>query len=200
MRRAQGGFTLLELIIAMVLVSLVMVLLFGGLRLGLRSWDAATERATRTDDMRLAAEFIRRVLGGTRLVYWETDRGRHLAFEGEADAVRFVAPVPAHLGMGGVHVVTLALGEAAGAGQVLNMSYWPLRPEMKDFKADGHAETETLVSRVTRLGLKYFGAAAPGEDPEWRDSWKDARTLPELVELDLETEEGPWPVLIVALK
>ena len=39
-RLRQGGFTLLELLIAITLLGLILVLLFGGLRLGMRSWDA----------------------------------------------------------------------------------------------------------------------------------------------------------------
>ena len=44
--RLAGGFTLVELLIAFVLVALISLLLFSGLRLGLRSWggvEAAAE-------------------------------------------------------------------------------------------------------------------------------------------------------------
>ena len=39
--RAEGGFTLLEMLVAMMLLGLIMVMIFGGLRLGLRVWKLA---------------------------------------------------------------------------------------------------------------------------------------------------------------
>ena len=38
--RKQSGFTLLELLIGLALLGLILALMFGGLRLGIKSWDS----------------------------------------------------------------------------------------------------------------------------------------------------------------
>ena len=48
-RRAQRGFTLVEVLIAISLLGLMLVILFGGLRLGGRSWDAIEQRTGRAE-------------------------------------------------------------------------------------------------------------------------------------------------------
>ena len=42
--RGTNGFTLLEVVLALSLLAGMLLLLFAGLRIGLRSWDAGVER------------------------------------------------------------------------------------------------------------------------------------------------------------
>ncbi len=102
----QTGFTLLELLIAMALMSLVLVMLYGGLRLGMRSWDAGEQRAESVNEVRLIEDFIRRQLRQSMTVYREDpEQGQAVVFEGQADSLTFVAPLLSYLGMGGLYVI-----------------------------------------------------------------------------------------------
>ena len=44
MKRAQAGFTLVEVVLAMVLLGTMMLLLYAGLNFSLRSWNAGAHR------------------------------------------------------------------------------------------------------------------------------------------------------------
>ena len=59
-RFQQAGFTLLELLIAMTLLGMILVLLFGGLRLGVRSWDASQKQVDSLNSVRSLESFLRR--------------------------------------------------------------------------------------------------------------------------------------------
>ena len=61
--RRQRGFTLIEIVIAMVLLAVMMSLLYSGLTFALRSWDAADANGRRVADRRLAEYFLRREVG-----------------------------------------------------------------------------------------------------------------------------------------
>ena len=86
----------------MSLIGLILVILFSGLRLATRSWDAGEQRAEAVSVMRLVQGLIRRELRQTRALYYnDEDKGRILAFQGESENVYFVAPMLTYLDVGG---------------------------------------------------------------------------------------------------
>jgi len=80
--RAQG-FTLLELLIGMTLVGFILSLLFAGLNLGTRSWEAGEKRMVTSSRQAVVVGFIRRALEQTYLLRWRMDDEDQLAFAGE---------------------------------------------------------------------------------------------------------------------
>jgi general secretion pathway protein J len=61
-RRAQSGFTLIELVIALAMLGVMMVLLYSGLQFSFRSWDAGELHGRRETDRRIGENFLRREL------------------------------------------------------------------------------------------------------------------------------------------
>ena len=45
---AERGFTLIEILVAVMLLGLLMAALFGGVRLGVRAWEASGTRTSTT--------------------------------------------------------------------------------------------------------------------------------------------------------
>ncbi|MEE9250386.1 MAG: prepilin-type N-terminal cleavage/methylation domain-containing protein, partial [Alphaproteobacteria bacterium] len=58
----ERGFTLLEVLIAMTLLGLIMMLLFGGLRLGTRAWETNSDRVEEISQIEISHQIIRRML------------------------------------------------------------------------------------------------------------------------------------------
>ena len=58
MRARQSGFTLVEVIVAMVLVGSMMLLLYSGLTFALRSWDAGDVNGRRTAERVLGEKML----------------------------------------------------------------------------------------------------------------------------------------------
>jgi general secretion pathway protein J len=124
-----GGFTLIELIIALALVALITVLLFSGLRLGSRAWDGVDRVAERNAELRSARGFLNGALMQARdLVVRFADEDRQV-FAGNATSLEFVAPLSEHVGVPGLYVLRLGL-EGRDEDSRLVLTRWLLHPDV----------------------------------------------------------------------
>ena len=57
---AQSGFTLLELLVAIMIFTLIMTTAMGAVRVGSRSFEAGISRADETAEIRVIANILRR--------------------------------------------------------------------------------------------------------------------------------------------
>lgn len=219
------GFTLMELLIALVMLSLTTLLLFSGLRLGSRAWEGVETRSERDADLRLARNLIESSLRQARPVELDFDGQRRFLFSGTADQLEFVAPLSAHVGLPGLYVLRFALENDGGGHQRLVLTRWLLHPEVlsgegdvpawrplgedsffaqasaeldRDMAIGAHGRT-LLLADVGRFALSYHGQAQGVWEPEWNDDWLDQQHLPSHVRLDLATSDADWPVALVPL-
>ena len=180
----------------MSLIGLILVILFSGLRLAMRSWDAGEQRAEAVSVMRLVQGLIRRELRQTRtLFYNDEDKGRVLAFQGEPETVHFVAPMLTYLDVGGLFFVRFKT-EKGDTDDVLLMEWQPYRPDVEEV---AEPENEKLLDAVQELQFDYFGPEQPGDEPQWLDRWESTLRLPLLIRMRLRVNEEDWPELIVPL-
>ncbi|HEX6945535.1 MAG TPA: prepilin-type N-terminal cleavage/methylation domain-containing protein, partial [Casimicrobiaceae bacterium] len=101
LRRAVGGFTLIELMVALVLLALMGSVLLGSLSLASRSLEGGEQKAVQTSGMRLGEEFLRSQLEATQPTRLRKVAEFPLLFAGERDELRFAsAPVARAAGAG----------------------------------------------------------------------------------------------------
>lgn len=197
MRRSQG-FTLLELLIGMTLVGFILSLLFAGLNLGTRSWEAGEQRMVTSSRQAVVVDFIRRAIEQTYPLRWRVGEEDRLAFAGEAESLRFVGTVAMHDGASGNHLIALDLVEGE-TGRDLVMRWQLPDPGAPGFEPIEQAEPKVLIKAVQEMALAYFGAQSETEDPAWHDQWIDQKTPPELIRLQLTMENGEtWPDIVAA--
>ena len=75
----------MEIVLAMVLLSTMMLLLYSGLSFALRSWDAGDAGGRRTADRRIGEHFLRRELTEVFPMRWKDPMMVKVAFSGEAE-------------------------------------------------------------------------------------------------------------------
>ncbi len=222
--RGGRGFTLVELLIALAMVSLITVLLFSGLRLGSRSWDAVDASAERTGALRLAHGFLLRTLTQARAASLVYDGAMVPVFGGDAQRLEYAAPLSEHVGVPGIYVLRLQV-EGSGDRRNLVLTRWLIHPEVLEGTAEipaweplkedsqmslgsippdqdaaaGAFGRTLLLEDVAGLEVSYFGVTEGESDPEWHDEWLEQATPPSLVRIHLTTSEQIWPDLIVAL-
>jgi general secretion pathway protein J len=196
--RAMRGFTLIEVLIATVLLAAGLTLAFATLGAATKTTQRGEAIAARNERLRAVEGFLRRRLEGARAVPFAFDAstGQTQRFLGESDRMRFVADLPDYLGRGGPYLhdfsiddgdrrITLALGMVQ-AGQTIEED--ELRPP------------EVLVEGLKSARFRYRTYAAEGGLGEWQDQWENGEQLPLMVEITLTDGNGEiWPPVVVAL-
>lgn len=221
--RRAGGFTLVELLIALAMIGLITLLLFSGLRLGGRAWDAVERVSGQTDEVRLAHGFLARVLSQARITTVIVDAEMLTVFGGDAQRLEFAAPLSEQVGVSGLYVLRLMLARK-GDGQALILSRWLLHPEIleggdgvpiweplekngkarDDYQADvdlaGGAFGRTLLlENVSVFDIAYYGTLDGESDPDWHPEWFEQSAPPTHLRIRLMTVSQAWPDLIVTL-
>ncbi len=202
-RNRARGFTLVELLIALSLFALMSAVLFGSLRLAGRTWDAGEAKAEANSGMRLAGDYLRTQLSAQHPQRMRRITEFPLLFSGKGDELRFAAPLPGRVGVGGMWYYRLALVEGAGKGK----SALVLERMVPDVNATtmpefNSADRSVLADDVASLKIGYFGrdrGASLEMAPTWRDRWEDTQQLPLLLRVEVAPRVGPaWPLLVVA--
>lgn len=195
-RRSFGyGFTLVEVVIAMTLVSFIMLGMLAALRTFGDTGARLEARAMHGDDMRQVSGFLRQALGeaSTQQVLDRSGAGQVLYFNGTAQAVEWLAPMPARHGVGGLHRLRLFVREDV-AGRRLALQFVPFVASDENF--DWSAEPAlTLQEGLDAFLVQYQRLGAD----EWRDDWDDPAVLPGRLRLSIAGGGGPWPELLIAV-
>lgn len=191
------GFTLVEILVALVLLGLLAAMVTGGLRFGIRAWESGERRA---DDL-TTIQSVQALLDGmvtqaAPVPNLDTDLPD---FVGTPDELDFIGPLPAHLGMGGLFRIRLK-SLASNRARDLAMWWIPHHPEITpDDFAD---ETPTLlIGGAESIRFEYFGSDDPRTPGRWSDTWRDMPTLPQLVRIDVifdRDDPRRWPQMVVA--
>lgn len=197
--RGQAGFTLLEIIVVMALLSLVML----GLGASLRSF-ASTEarvdaRLERAHELRSVVRFVQSVterVSSDKRTQDVAVGSSPFWFVGEAQSMAWVGIMPARFGAGGRYFFRLA-AEPADVGQALVLRFAPWVPDAA-FPDWAQAESRVLVPDLRALRLRYLDARSP--ELSWLEAWTPIEHLPAKLALTLEDERSEWPELVLPLR
>lgn len=196
-RERQSGLTLLELLVALTVLSFLMVALTHGLRTGFRLWNVQSRELGRTAELDAAARVFRTLLTGIPISPASAiNPGSDpiaISFRGKADSLAFVGNLASGLGTDRRAEIELGLH----GGRVV-LTWIPRRHELGGARP---AATETeVIKGVTRLEFAYWGVPSAGASPAWLDEW-DGPSIPQLIRIRLDFAKGDirrWPDLIVA--
>jgi len=199
------GFTLLELLLALLLLSMLMVGAWTSIHSATRAVDSGEKLIDRTNKLRVAQEFLRRELSQSQalVIEQEPTTGETILFEGDAETLRFVAPMPGYLGRGGPYVQQLSFERHEGDLRLL------FRHAMHNgYKADEEPledpdlEPVVLLERIRDARFEYRALDDAGKLDDWTDEWDKKGRLPLLVRISVEFEEDAnlvWPEMVVPL-
>ena len=196
MRRAQRGFTLLEIMLVLSLLG-VLLTLVGGAMLGAnRAVFKAQRYTTSLDEMRAAQKFLRSSIGqALPLDSSEDDSEGSGFFVGSSQRVQFVATLPGELG-GGIQLHTLEVKDHA-----LQVAFAQIQSTADGTTSKPWGDPQVLMRGVESLSLSYRGVTPKGEPTGWMADWPWPTRLPRAVRIDAKVNGPvPWLTEVVALR
>ena len=181
----------------MFLMSIMMLLLFGSMRISIRNWDAGEKRVEHVSKAVAVQGFFRRQLLSIKPLEDDLyEDEAKFSFQGDGDTLRFVSTLPASAGRMGLQIFSVSLNKETRDNKTIVVAIEPFYPlvEGSEWRGD---EIE-ILDRVEKLEFSYYGAEREGQDAAWQDEWLDQEELPKLIKIAIELDGGSiWPAIII---
>lgn len=200
-QRARG-FTLVEMLVATLLLALLMAGTYGGITAARRAATSGEELIDRTNRVRVAQEFLRRQLRGALALNFQVEdtTGEIRMFEGERDYMRFVSTMPGHMSRGGAYVQELSIESGRGGDRLV------FRHQMLNGFDPDNPESErdpvVLIEGIEQGTFEFIGLDETGKLDDWSGDWKNTAVLPLAVRIKFRMSDGSryiWPTMEVPL-
>jgi general secretion pathway protein J len=189
----QKGFTLLEVLVALVVIGFLMAGLTQGTRFGL----SALDNQQRVLDSQSDADAIDRVL---RSLIEQADPGRATVaagLSGTRGSLTLISHFPSLDRQRRDGDVTAALGVDAGHRLVLRTTPFIHATRLAPLP---QGEELVLLTGIDHLEIAYWGRTAVGGNRAWQSQWSGAE-LPDLIRIQVMFEAGSqkrWPPMVAA--
>jgi general secretion pathway protein J len=201
--RTESGFTLVELLLAVMLMSLLLALAYGGLKAATQATNQGQVVLEESGRLRLTHQFLRRQLNQMLPLQWADipDEDAELSmFQGSAAYIQFVAPMPGYLGSGGPHVQRLELVEGEQGLQLqFSHALWQGFSDERLYDRD----PVVLLKGLEFAGFEFLERDEEGELLGWTPEWQQPEILPEAVRLDIDFGSDSavnWPLLSTGIR
>lgn len=191
------GFTLIEVMVALTLLSMIMVATIAAMRTLGNTRTSVGQLTGRVDEIRIVSEFLRNTIGaampvtrvGNAEAMFTEGASYGTYFAGDAASLIWVAPLVAGADMGGVFVLYLTLVD-----ETLELRWLPYQSDVQalDWSA---VEPRKLLQSVEEFQVGYL--AAYGQD--WLDVWEGSQRNPVAVRINIRSAGKYWPELVIRL-
>jgi len=198
--RRHTGFTLLEVMIATVLLAVMMALLLAGMRIGADSWEQGEQLAERASRLLVVDNFFRSHLSDVKPLFESANDPRQVGappkpvFVGGTDWLEYAGTLPPQV-RGGLYKFRLYLAED-GERRDLKLA---MRPFSTGGGQGGAPIEDVLVlENVESVRFAYYKKTTVEGESRWQEAWKEG-FLPALMRIEISLRGEPaWPPLFVA--
>jgi general secretion pathway protein J len=180
------GMTLVEVVVATALFSMIMLATVTALRTFAMTYDRVQQQADKTSQIREGDRFIRRVL--------QDALNAEGLFEGTPTTMHWVAPLDRAGDASGLQHLQLTLD-----GERLLLSFAPLRASLEEPDWGQVAADFPLIEGIEKLAF-FYQAEPLGE---WTSSYVPANnsinTLPWSVAIEIIVAGRQWPPILICM-
>jgi len=198
-----AGFTLVELLLAITLMSILLGLTYSGLRAATRSAERGEIILAAGGGVRATHQFVRRQLNQMLPLAFavadDLDEMR-IVFLGDTKSIQYVAPMPGYLGSGGPQVQFLELVNDNN-GSFLQFRHTLLQGYEEAYLFE--RDPVILLEGVESAEFEFLGRDEEGELTPWMSSWDQPDNLPVAVRLNIGFSEDiqlQWPELVAGVR
>ena len=215
----ERGFTLVEILVALAVLSLLTLVLYQGLQFGLRVWGRTTSNNAALEGIVRSQGFLRTQMESLYPFRPNADPARRrYPVVGADDEIEFSAPAPQAMPDIGYYrwrVFVRRVGKTDSLWAAWRIDQDGLPATIAGTSNASWTEEE-LVANIARIRFRYFEVfdppianvsdaavpARPATAPrgEWLPAWRDRARAPGLIELSVEFPDQDrriWPPLVV---
>ena len=199
MKQQTQGFTLIEVLIAMTLLSMMMVLLFASLKICADSWEKGENKINEVNELAVVYTFFQQHLSLAHPLWNDfSSEEKTFSFQGSAHSLQFVSTMPASAGKSGLQLFSVDL-QSDNNDSFIKVSLMPFFPLAEG--AAWHKEEDILINHISDFSLAYFGSDDGLSLASWQDEWLAKNSLPRLVKINITLDNNIiYPEMIIALK
>lgn len=203
--RTEHGFTLIEVLVSLALVSIIVVMVLAAVQGSVRAIESA-QRKSREVAIGSVQFALRGLLAEARPFNASQDPFANTnIIEGGPGQLTFVTSFAPGGQYGGLHTTLVAAMPSQTPGT------YDLVVEQTVLRASGRGATvlavdphrATILKDIAGFSLGYFGRPDREGKLGWYGSWVSANRLPSLVQVDVRFPPGDgrtWPPLVVAIR
>jgi len=183
--RSRGGFTLLELIVALSILALIAGSVTVGIRLASASIERGEAVARDAARQRAAVGIVERAIRSLDPLHIPVEDNTTVYFSGEGKRIRFLTALsPSGISGGGLRLIAFFERGGAGGGLAIATAA-PFRPE-KAGSWEGTDGARILIPGAAELSFTYSEGPDKEGNWEWLPSWdpKDPGRLPAAVRVE----------------
>jgi general secretion pathway protein J len=200
----EAGFSLIELLVTLVLMSLIAVILTSSLMSSRRALETIQARASEAS-IEVVQAYLRHTLADLRLVRRPGQPVYAPMIDAQGDRLTVITGYTPRGQYGGLYEIELAMREAGIQGLFeLIERRTVFRPSLEASQsAPARAATETrLVVGANSIAIQYFGAQERTAERSWSKTWISVDRLPEMIAIDIVfpgVSGFRWPRLIISV-
>ena len=203
--KGSKGFTLLELIISLTIVAVILVIVFGAFRIGIKAWEKGERDIEKHQRYRIVLEMINRQMASIMFKKVKRSDKEELLLKGDGKSFEFASRVsmkPAN--EFGIVFVKYSVAEVENEGEGL-FAYeknFVLFDEEFSFDDIDPDEFFALIPQAHAVSFEYLKPPEEGleEEPQWVKEWDPAneKGVPMAVKLTVVEEPEATPFEIIA--
>lgn len=197
--RREAGFTLVELLVVMTLMSLVMLGLFSAMRSMGQTETRIDTRLALADEFRATVSFLHSSLDrvSSRKLNGQQADVSPLPFAAAPSEMSWVGVMPARYGAGGRHFFRLAVERSNSGDAALVIRFIPWTSDVGALDWS-QSQAQVLVDKLVSLDIQYQDLQ--NQNAPWRSDWSVVDRLPSAVSLAVRTQSTIWPEIVIAMR
>jgi general secretion pathway protein J len=177
--RINAGFTLVEAMVALTIMSVVISVAFSGLRIGLDSWQRGSQRIDELDRRDTLERLLKQQIGSAYPWSFEIDGQKVTLFRGSAQKLEFVSEYSLADGASNFRKIDYAMNSGRLLyGEKPLYGYSPSESEERPTKE---------VGRFHQLSFSFWNRNRDGE-PVWLTEWTEKMGLPDAVRVNADDD------------
>ncbi|MEW8049735.1 MAG: prepilin-type N-terminal cleavage/methylation domain-containing protein [Candidatus Thiodiazotropha sp.] len=182
----SDGFTLLEVMVAMLLLAVIMTTSVTMLFVNLKGWEGLTEHSDASLQEHLVQKRVTSMIRHLVPLVWRDQEQRVLALSGDTQQLQFLSKAPRQHRAGGLFEYLLVAENTHDQGISLVLYFTPLDPNVSELTLPDGGTRRVLIRGLEAVDFSYFGSKQDRETAGWHKSWEaESARYPDLVRLSL---------------